>query len=227
MARATAEDVIELYSALRAEGVRVWVDGGWGIDALLGRQTRPHKDFDAIAAFEDLPVLTQLLDSRGFALKLIWEENRWAPSSELLALIGRSRLAVEAATAFVLEDGSGRELDFHIVRFDEHGHWVPAWDSELNFPPKRSVVWGRSAVRGCAACRRRCRCAPIRATCSRRATYTTCAYSTSGSASTTPRRSPTCFRLRRLRAARSRTVELLRTPYWRSSQNTPSTHSGE
>ena len=54
MTRATAEDVIELYSALRAEGIRVWVDGGWGIDALLGKQTRPHKDFDAIAAFEDL-----------------------------------------------------------------------------------------------------------------------------------------------------------------------------
>ncbi len=136
MTRATAEDVIELYSGLRAEGVRVWVDGGWGIDALLGRQTRPHKDFDAIAAFEDLPALTQLLDSRGFALKLIWEENRWAPSSELLALIGRAHPAVEAATAFVLEDGSGRELDFHIVRFDEHGHWVPAWDSDLIFPPE-------------------------------------------------------------------------------------------
>jgi lincosamide nucleotidyltransferase A/C/D/E len=136
LTRATTEAVIELYSGLRAEGVRVWVDGGWGIDALLGRQTRPHKDFDAIAAFEDLPALTHFLGGRGFALKLIWEENRWAPSSELLALIGRERPAVEAATAFVLEDGSGRELDFHIVRFDEHGHWVPAWDSDLNFPPE-------------------------------------------------------------------------------------------
>ena len=135
MTRATAEDVIEFYSGLRTEGVRVWVDGGWGIDALLGRQTRPHKDFDAIAAFEDLPALTRLLDSRGFALKLIWEENRWVPSSELLALIGRERPAVEVASAFVLEDGSGRELDFHIVRFDEHGRWVAAWDSDLVFPP--------------------------------------------------------------------------------------------
>jgi hypothetical protein len=61
LTRATTEAVIELYSGLRAEGVRVWVDGGWGIDALLGRQTRPHKDFDAIAAFEDLPALTHFL----------------------------------------------------------------------------------------------------------------------------------------------------------------------
>jgi hypothetical protein len=127
------------------------VDGGWGIDALLGRQTRLHKDFDAVAAFEDLPALTRLLDSRGFALKLIWEENRWAPSSELLALIGRERPAMEAATAFVLEDGLGRELDFHIVvRLDEHGQWVPAWDSDLAFPPEAfagmGTIGGRRAL---------------------------------------------------------------------------------
>jgi lincosamide nucleotidyltransferase A/C/D/E len=58
LTRTTAEDVIELYSGLRAEGVRIWVDGGWGIDALLGRQTRLHKDFDALVALEDLPALT-------------------------------------------------------------------------------------------------------------------------------------------------------------------------
>ena len=136
MTRTTAEDVIELYSGLRAEGVRIWVDGGWGIDALLGRQTRLHKDFDALVALEDLPALTHFLGGRGFALKLIWENNRWAPSSEPLALIGRDRPAVEAATAFVLEDGSGCELDFHVVRFDAHGHRVPAWDNDLIFPPE-------------------------------------------------------------------------------------------
>ena len=226
MTRATAEGVIELYSGLRTEGVRIWVDGGWGIDALLGWQIRPHKDFDAIAALEDLPVLTRFLGGRGFALKLIWEENRWAPSSELLALIGRSRPAVAAATAFVLEDGLGRELDFHIMRFDEHGRGVPAWDSALVFPPKHSPVWGLSAVGGYAACRRRCRCAPTRATRSSRATYKTCACSTTGSASTTPRGSPTCFRLRRLRATWSRTAELLRTPYRGSSENASSRRLG-
>jgi lincosamide nucleotidyltransferase A/C/D/E len=136
LSRATAEDVVELYSGLLAEGVRVWVDGGWGIDALLGRQTRPHKDFDAIAAFEDLPALTRFLSGRGFALKLIWEENRWVPTPEPPALIEREHPAVEAATAFVLEDGSGREVDFHIVRLDEHGRWVPAWETDLVFPPE-------------------------------------------------------------------------------------------
>jgi lincosamide nucleotidyltransferase A/C/D/E len=44
-----------------ARGVQLWVDGGWGIDALLERQTHSHKDFDAIVAFEDLPALTRFL----------------------------------------------------------------------------------------------------------------------------------------------------------------------
>ena len=42
-----AEDVLELYALLLEHGVQIWLDGGWGIDALLERQTRPHKDLDA------------------------------------------------------------------------------------------------------------------------------------------------------------------------------------
>ncbi len=132
----TAEDVVDLYSGLVALGVRLWVDGGWGIDALLGRQTRSHGDLDAIVAFGDLPALTRYLGGRGFALEVIWPENLWAPCPELLPLIGRERPAPEAATAFVLEDGSGRELDIHVVRLDEYGRGTPAWDSGLAFPPE-------------------------------------------------------------------------------------------
>lgn len=136
MTQMTAEDVVDLYSGLLARSVRLWMDGGWGVDALLGRQTRPHKDFDAIAAFEDLPALTRFLSERGFALKLIWDENRWAPCPEPPPLVGRERRAAEAATAFVLEDGSGRELDFHLVRLGEHGLWTPDWDTDHVFPPE-------------------------------------------------------------------------------------------
>jgi hypothetical protein len=49
-------------------------------------------------------------------------------------MIGRERPVVEVATAFVLKDDSGRELDFHVVRFDEYGRGMPAWDSEFVFP---------------------------------------------------------------------------------------------
>lgn len=143
MAQVKAERVVDLYSGLIARGVQLWVGGGWGIDALVGRQTRPHKDIDALVAFEDLPVLTRFLGGRGFSLKLIWPENRWEPCTERLALVGRDHPAVEVATAFVLEDGSGCELDFHVARFDRHGHGTPAWDSDDDFPPEALAGMGK------------------------------------------------------------------------------------
>ena len=39
-------DVLKLYDELSRIDVAIWVDGGWGVDALLGKQTRPHKDLD-------------------------------------------------------------------------------------------------------------------------------------------------------------------------------------
>jgi lincosamide nucleotidyltransferase A/C/D/E len=60
-------DVIEIYSTLATVGICVGIDGGWGVDALLGRQTRPHKDLDI--AIEDHQVLRfeQYLTSRGYS----------------------------------------------------------------------------------------------------------------------------------------------------------------
>jgi lincosamide nucleotidyltransferase A/C/D/E len=127
-------DVVDLYLALLHEGVQLWVDGGWGVDGLLERQTRPHKDFDAIAAFDDLPVLAAVLADRAFALKVIWEENRWVAHTEPVRLIGREDPCRSVATAFVLSDPVGREIDIHAVRFDEAGRGVPAWNSDFCFP---------------------------------------------------------------------------------------------
>jgi lincosamide nucleotidyltransferase A/C/D/E len=41
-----ARDVFEVLDALSARGVRHWVIGGWGVDALLGAKTRDHDDLD-------------------------------------------------------------------------------------------------------------------------------------------------------------------------------------
>ena len=30
-----AVDVLDLYNALQKLGVEIWIDGGWGVDALL------------------------------------------------------------------------------------------------------------------------------------------------------------------------------------------------
>lgn len=40
------EDAVEIISALENAGIKVFIDGGWGVDALLGYQSRTHNDID-------------------------------------------------------------------------------------------------------------------------------------------------------------------------------------
>ena len=47
-------------------GIKVWIDGGWGVDALLGECTRNHQDLDIIISWGDSAILTAALLARGF-----------------------------------------------------------------------------------------------------------------------------------------------------------------
>jgi lincosamide nucleotidyltransferase A/C/D/E len=40
--------LLTVVDALEAAGVPYWVAGGWGVDVLLGRQTRMHRDLDIV-----------------------------------------------------------------------------------------------------------------------------------------------------------------------------------
>ncbi len=44
--RISPDNLAAIATALDDSGVRWWVTGGWGVDLLLGRQTRPHNDAD-------------------------------------------------------------------------------------------------------------------------------------------------------------------------------------
>jgi lincosamide nucleotidyltransferase A/C/D/E len=53
----TSPDVVDLYRYLEQSGIRVWLEGGWGVDALLGRQLRSHNDLDIAIDWNDVPRL--------------------------------------------------------------------------------------------------------------------------------------------------------------------------
>ena len=57
----TPEDVINILAALDAGGIAYWVDGGCGVDALLGQQTRTHRDLDLGVRLDDIPRIETLL----------------------------------------------------------------------------------------------------------------------------------------------------------------------
>jgi lincosamide nucleotidyltransferase A/C/D/E len=44
----TASRARQVVDALAAAGLPHWLGGGWGVDALVGRQTRPHLDLDVV-----------------------------------------------------------------------------------------------------------------------------------------------------------------------------------
>ncbi len=132
----STDDAVALCRLLEQRGIRFWVMGGWGVDALLQRETRPHKDLDILVLLGDLPKLRHLLDEHGFALKLVWEESRWADGEP-----------DRWPTAFVAADAQGRELDVHIIDIGPDGAIVQHYDNPWPFPDS---ITGQGSIAGAA-----------------------------------------------------------------------------
>ena len=62
----TGRDVVEVLEWLHEASVAVWVDGGWGVDVLVGDQTRPHADLDLALDEKDLDRAREILEQREF-----------------------------------------------------------------------------------------------------------------------------------------------------------------
>jgi hypothetical protein len=59
--------LIEEFAALASgEGVECWLRGGWALDFLLGRITRPHRDIDLFIWAADAPRLLGVLRQHGY-----------------------------------------------------------------------------------------------------------------------------------------------------------------
>lgn len=99
----TDDDVLEILGVLRNAGTEVWIGGGWGIDALLGRQTRPHRDLDLMHREDQEPAVVAALAGAGFTESLDRRPVR-----------------------FVVTDGAGREIDLHPLVFAPGGSAVQA-----------------------------------------------------------------------------------------------------
>src|SRR6059058_746692 len=97
----TSQVVLELYSYLAESDIVVWLDGGWCVDALLGRESRPHKDLDIAIDWKDVQRLRSALEERGYR-----------------------EVRQESHFNFVLADDRGNELDVHAFVRDEHGEIV-------------------------------------------------------------------------------------------------------
>jgi lincosamide nucleotidyltransferase A/C/D/E len=132
------KDVIDIYELLLKNNIQVWLTGGWGIDALLGKQTRSHKDLDVIMLLADVPALFDILKMQGYTPGRIWEENRWLEDEN----------GNQIATAFVLRDSQGYELDVHAFCFDQYDNGIPAWEVTDDFIFTKDDLSGIGSIAG-------------------------------------------------------------------------------
>ena len=99
----TETDVIEVVGRLERAGLNYWLDGGWGVDATLGEQTRPHDDLDMVVELAALDEIIELLGELGFSASID-----------------------ERPTRMVVADGADRRIDLHPVTRDATGNGVQA-----------------------------------------------------------------------------------------------------
>jgi lincosamide nucleotidyltransferase A/C/D/E len=120
----SAQAVLAVMDLCTGAGADPWVDGGWGIDALLNEQTRIHSDLDLVIAHEQVYVVRRVLERRGFAVI-----RSWLP------------------TALALAHPDGREVDLHPVALTEDGGGDQDLGQGRTFhygPPSSGQIGGQS-----------------------------------------------------------------------------------
>lgn len=116
----TSRDVIDLYLSLERLGVNIWIDGGWCVDALLGEQSRPHKDLDIAIQQNEVSKLRDALLERGYRDIKVEIARDWN---------------------FVLGDEHGREIDVHVIVLNSQGDGIYG-------PPENGEKYPSSSLTG-------------------------------------------------------------------------------
>lgn len=93
-------DVIELLKTIKSIDVEFLIGGGWGVDALIGKQTRPHSDIDIYIEKRNAEAVTALLSAIGY---------------------GETETNFTTQDHTVWEDTGGRVVDLHLIEFGEAG----------------------------------------------------------------------------------------------------------
>ena len=104
-------EVLGVLADLTEAGCSVWVAGGWGVDALVGRQTRLHRDLDLALDARDETVALGALERRSYCV-----ETDWRPVRVELVAEGRGRVDVHPVVFDAT--GHGRQDDLGGGQFD-------------------------------------------------------------------------------------------------------------
>lgn len=121
----SAAEVVAIVDRLEAASLAVWLDGGWGVDALAGTQTRAHDDLDLVVLLKGVPAVEREL-----------------------AELGYERAGGGPPMSFESVDRDGCQVDVHPVALDEHGDGVYVNRDGTTWPYPARGFAGRGVVAG-------------------------------------------------------------------------------
>jgi lincosamide nucleotidyltransferase A/C/D/E len=129
-------ELLRVCSTLSDERLPYWVTGGWGIDVLVGCQTRRHADLDfALDSFqENLPKAAEVLRRLGYQRKTPLSGALWFPDAD------------------VYEDDRGHHMEVHSIS------WNVLSMAEVLLDPTRKLEAGVNAPRNRATARQLDQC---------------------------------------------------------------------
>ena len=96
-------DAIEIILYAEENEIDIWLDGGWGVDALLGEETRSHNDIDLFVEEKNGKTFIEILKEKGF--------------TEVIE-------AYTTTDHTVWKDDKDRIIDLHVFEFNEQGDLV-------------------------------------------------------------------------------------------------------
>lgn len=100
----TKEDLMTVINLLENAGIIYWIDGGWGIDILAGKQTRVHRDIDINFDAQQTEKLLNILSEYGYEVDTDWKPVRIELYSDKYGYLD--------IHPFVLnEDGTSKQAD--------------------------------------------------------------------------------------------------------------------
>lgn len=115
------DEVEAVLAGLEREGVRYWLSGGWGVDALVGRQTREHRDLDLLVDGTRLDECVRVLDQLGYR-----PQTDWLPARVEYVADGRGWVDVHPVRFSA--DRRGRQAGLDGQHFDyPPGVWTVGW----------------------------------------------------------------------------------------------------
>lgn len=101
---ATQADLMETIALLERLHITYWLDGGWGVDVLLGRQTRAHRDIDIDFDSRRTGELLEALQGEGYVITTDWRPAR-------IELYHPERSYIDIHPLLLAEDGTAKQAD--------------------------------------------------------------------------------------------------------------------